>query len=128
MLLLFENKKAQSTMEYALLIAVVIGVFSAMQIYMRRGLQARIKSATDNAPSLVLKGVAADTAIQGDALFGSKTQYEPYYIKAGEYSFNTTSGEGTETGTVTEAGGKKEVSGATVTRTGKQQVTGAKEE
>jgi len=113
-------------MEYALLIAVVIGVFSAMQIYMRRGLQARIKSGTDTMPTVVLQGTDAEA--KAGTLFGTQTQYEPYYMRKGTYDFTTTSKEGTEAGTITEVGGKKEVSGATVQRTGTQQVTGAAED
>ncbi|MFA5350128.1 MAG: hypothetical protein WC357_02205 [Candidatus Omnitrophota bacterium] len=124
--LLFKNRKAQSTMEYALLIAVVIGVFSAMQIYMRRSMQAKLKSGADNMSSVVLSGTEAEG--QAQTLFGTEKQYEPYYIREGQYQFSTQSTEGTEKGVVSESGGKKEVSGATVSRTGTQQITGAKEE
>jgi hypothetical protein len=113
-------------MEYALLIAVVIGVFSAMQIYMRRSMQAKLKSGADNMSSVVLSGTEAEG--QAQTLFGTEKQYEPYYIREGQYQFSTQSTEGTEKGVVSESGGKKEVSGATVSRTGTQQITGAKEE
>ncbi|MDD2679214.1 MAG: hypothetical protein PHO03_00210 [Candidatus Omnitrophica bacterium] len=126
MLRIFKNRRAQSTMEYALLIAVVIGVFSAMQIYMRRSMQAKVKSGADNMSTVVLQGTEAGDKTQ--ALFGTEKQYEPYYIREGQYQFSTESTEGREAGVVTEAGGKKEVTGATVSRTGTQQITGAKEE
>ena len=126
MLRLLKSRKAQSTMEYALLIAVIIGVFSAMQIYTRRSMQAKIKSGTDNMPAVVLQGTEAEAKAQ--TLFGTEKQYEPYYIREGQYQFNTESSEGKEAGVVSESGGKKEVTGATVTRTGTQQITGAKEE
>ena len=41
------NRKAQSTAEYAIVIALVIGAVVAMQVYVRRGLQGRIKDTTD---------------------------------------------------------------------------------
>ena len=41
------NKRAQSTAEYAIVIALVIGAVVAMQVYVRRGLQARMKGAVD---------------------------------------------------------------------------------
>ena len=124
--LLFKNRRAQSTMEYALLIAVVIGVFSAMQIYMRRSMQSKLKSGADNMASVVLGGT--DASSQAQILFGNQTQYEPYYIREGQYQANTESSEGTERGTISSAGGTKEIANATVTRTGTQQITGAKED
>jgi len=123
---MLRGKRAQSTMEYALLIAVVIGVFSAMQIYMRRSMQAKIKSGSDNAATVALQGTEAEAKTA--TLFGTEKQYEPYYIRKGEYQFNTESTEGTETETASSTGGKKEVSGATIKRTGTQQITGAEED
>lgn len=37
------RKKAQSTIEYALLIAIVAAAFIAMQVYMQRAVQANFK-------------------------------------------------------------------------------------
>ena len=45
------NKKAQSTLEYAILIAVVVGALIGMQTYVKRGLQGRLKAATDDVGS-----------------------------------------------------------------------------
>jgi hypothetical protein len=42
------KQKGQSTMEYAVLIIVVLGVFVAMTVYIKRGFQGRWKSAVDN--------------------------------------------------------------------------------
>ena len=42
------NKKAQSTLEYAILVAVVVGALLAVQVYMKRGVQGRLRSSTDN--------------------------------------------------------------------------------
>lgn len=42
------KRRAQSTLEYALMIAVVVGALIAMQVYVKRGLQGKLKSATDD--------------------------------------------------------------------------------
>lgn len=42
------NKKAQNTLEYALLISVVVGALVAMQIYAKRGIQGRLRQASDD--------------------------------------------------------------------------------
>jgi len=41
------KNKAQSTAEYAIVIGLVIAAVVAMQIYVRRGIQAKIKDAVD---------------------------------------------------------------------------------
>ena len=46
--MLIKVRKAQSTLEYALITAVVIGALLAMQVYVKRGVQGRLKSATDD--------------------------------------------------------------------------------
>ena len=53
MLKLLRNKKAQNTAEYALMIAIVVGAFSIMQLYIKRGLQARIKDGVNNIPGII---------------------------------------------------------------------------
>ena len=45
------SKKAQSTLEYAILIAVIVGALIGMQTYVKRGLQGRLKVATDDVGS-----------------------------------------------------------------------------
>jgi len=41
------NRRAQSTVEYAVLAAVVVGALLVMQIYMKRGFSGKLKEATD---------------------------------------------------------------------------------
>jgi len=65
------NKRAQTTAEYAILIAIVIGAVVAMQIYVRRGLQGRMKAVVDDT---TLGG-----QLNGTDIFANVTQYEPYY-------------------------------------------------
>ena len=126
MLRLLRSKKAQNTAEYAILIALVIGVFSAMQIYVRRGLQARIKGGTDTLPYSVL-GQAAATDGVGQDILGDRnmTQYEPYYISKGAYDMTSRTQEGTERGIHDAAGGKIEKVDQTSQRTGSQEIRGS---
>lgn len=42
------NRKGQSTLEYAILVIVIIGALLAIQVYIKRGIQGRLKSATDD--------------------------------------------------------------------------------
>ncbi len=66
------GKKAQSTAEYAILIALVVGAVAAMQVYVKRGIQGRIKDVVDHT------GGAGEV---GGASFSFSTgQYEPYYL------------------------------------------------
>lgn len=74
------KNKAQSTAEYAIVIALVVAAVIAMQVYVRRGIQARIKQATDFTQ-------AGETA---DANFsfsfdntGTNLQFEPNYTVSG---------------------------------------------
>ena len=71
----FFNRRGQNTAEYAILIGVIVAAAIAMQIYVRRGMQARIKDAVDYSMS-------AD-----DEIFNN-SQYEPYYMDS---SLETTS-------------------------------------
>jgi len=66
------NKVGQNTAEYAILIGVIVAAVIAMQLYVRRGMQARIKDAVDY--SLNLDDGAPDV-FKG-------SQYEPYYYSS----------------------------------------------
>lgn len=74
MLRWFRSKRGQNTAEYAILIGVIVAAAIAMQIYIRRGMQARIKDAVD------FTKTADDDA--GNGFFGNMTQYEPYYYQS----------------------------------------------
>ncbi len=43
-----KNRRGQSTLEYAILIAVIVGGLLAMQVYVKRGMQGRLRSAADD--------------------------------------------------------------------------------
>ncbi len=43
-----KNKKGQSTLEYAILIVIIIGALLSIQVYIKRGVQGRLKQSTDD--------------------------------------------------------------------------------
>ena len=42
------NKKGQNTLEYAVVIAVIVAALLAMQNYIKRGIQGKMKASTDD--------------------------------------------------------------------------------
>jgi uncharacterized protein (UPF0333 family) len=46
--LIKKSKSGQSTLEYAILTVIVIGALLAIQVYMKRGVQGRLKGASDD--------------------------------------------------------------------------------
>lgn len=68
------SRRGQNTAEYAILIGVIVAAAIAMQIYIRRGMQARIKDAVD------FTRTADDDA--GNGFFSNQSQYEPYYYQS----------------------------------------------
>jgi len=68
------NRKGQNILEYSILIALVVGAAVAMQTYVKRGLQGRVKNAVDYTGS-------AHT-IDGASLSFDGNQYEPYYASS----------------------------------------------
>lgn len=48
MLIKLRKRMAQSTLEYAVLAVVVIGALLSIQAYLKRGIQGKIKSSTDD--------------------------------------------------------------------------------
>lgn len=79
------NKKGQNTAEYAILIALVIGAVLAMQTYVKRGIQGRVRDEV------------VDMA-KGTEALGTTQQYEPYYLDSTS-TFETKEDEKTQTGT-----------------------------
>ena len=76
MLIRLRNSKAQTTAEYAILIALVVGAAMAMQVYVKRGLQGRVRDVVD------FTGSGGEVGSEGDALSFSSGQYEPYYSES----------------------------------------------
>ncbi len=60
------DRKGQSTGEYALVFAIILGAIVAMQTYVKRGIQGRVKAGTDYMASQTPE-------------VGTLTQYDPYY-------------------------------------------------
>ena len=72
-----KRQKGQSTLEYAILIIIIIGALLSIQIYIKRGVQGRLKSATDDigdqfspgntnvTMSMTTSSVSSDTFISG---------------------------------------------------------------
>jgi len=76
-------KKAQSTVEYGILIAVVVGAAVAMQVFVKRAIQARQKDASD-----MMTGVSGtvDWGSGVNMTLNTTSQYEPYYLSRHEES------------------------------------------
>ena len=71
------RSKAQSTAEYAIVIGLVIAAALAMQIYVKRQLQGKIRDATNYTDTdAVGYGIKDTTKAATDTI---QTQYEPYY-------------------------------------------------
>ena len=68
------NRKGQNVLEYSILIALVVGAAIAMQTYVKRGLQGRVKNAVDH--------VGAAEVVAGVPLAFTGDQYEPYYAES----------------------------------------------
>ncbi len=48
MLIHFNKKRGQSTLEYAVLTVIIIGALLSIQFYIKRGVQGRLKSSADD--------------------------------------------------------------------------------
>ncbi len=48
MLTLLNQRRGQSTLEYVVLVVVIIGALLSIQVYIKRGVQGRLKSAADD--------------------------------------------------------------------------------
>lgn len=99
------NRKAQTTAEYAILFGLVVGALLAMQIYIRRGLQGRLKDAVDH--------TGAGGVVAGEELTFSTGQYEPYYLTSS--TSNTQSSNESEN--VKEGGEASKTSNASTSAT-----------
>jgi len=104
---IYLNKKAQSTAEYVIVLGLIVAAVVAMQTYVKRGMQGKIKDATDY----------TDPAARG--VFTTK-QYEPGYVQS---TFqDQRSSEEAATGTLGDAAETKRTD--TTKRTGTHQILG----
>lgn len=90
------NKRAQTTAEYAILIAIVVGALVGMQIYVRRGLQGRIRNVIDQGADLSVSEVGGSTGYTAAVNFTGE-QFEPYYLSTGQID-QVTTGSSSQTG------------------------------
>ena len=105
-------RKGQSTAEYAIVIGLVIAAAVAMQVYVKRGIQAKVKGASDY----------ADTDATGKfGQGGAVVQYEPYYQQSNMTATHVASAEDA---TVVGGAVNRNIANDTSTRTGTSNVTG----
>lgn len=72
-MLRLKNRKAQSTAEYVIVLGLIVAAVMAMQTYVKRGFQGRVRDAVDYVDNAgQTTGVPNFT---GD-------QYEPYYLSS----------------------------------------------
>lgn len=77
---IFLKKQAQSTAEYVIILGLIVGAVVAMQTYVKRGMQGRIRDTVDT------------TADGGQNLVNfTGEQYEPYYLSSSFSSESSTS-------------------------------------
>ncbi|MFH1768022.1 MAG: hypothetical protein ABH858_02535 [Candidatus Omnitrophota bacterium] len=73
-----KNRKGQSITEYAILFGIIIGALAGMQVYVKRGFNAKLKKGTD-----LYTGISESfSAGVYSASLASTSQYEPYYVDA----------------------------------------------
>jgi Flp pilus assembly pilin Flp len=108
-------KKGQSTAEYAIVIGLVIAAVVAMQTYVKRGIQGKMRDASD-AP-IVVDGLTTDNTMYG--MDTVDKQFEPTYTSGTDL---TSTREGTQYTAVSAGGGvERGISGSDVSnRTGNQ--------
>ena len=105
------QRRAQSVVEYAVLFSVVAAVIIGMQLYVKRGAQAKLKQVSDHLAHTTGEGAnVLNPATQ------VKEQYEPYYTAAGAFTTTSSSAqnEARTVGGVTTRSGIKD----TTSRTG----------
>ncbi len=98
------TRKGQSLVEYAVLIIIILGVFIAMQNYIKRGIQGRWKSATDDLgeqydPRLANSHMLFTTVIQSDTHIVTVPAQSGYYTNR----LDTSSSYESKTGVTTVA-------------------------
>lgn len=112
---MLRHGKAQSTAEYVIVLGLIVAAVIAMQTYVKRGFQGRIKDAVDY--------VDQNEQNEGVVNFTTK-QYEPYYL---ESSFSTERGS-TETESLAEGGAVSRESEDSSSRSGTQTLQGPKQD
>ncbi len=89
---MFKNRKAQSTLEYAIIIAVVVAGLLAMQHYVKRGYMGRLKQGANELgdqfdPNAMSGTITKRSNIQTSTVVADKVTTTTYAAGSGE---NTT--------------------------------------
>ncbi len=84
--------KGQSILEYAMIIAVVVGALLAIQIYMKRGLQGRLRESSDQI------GEQFDAEKTDISRTTTHTGTTKQVVESGQTTSTTTGEKRTETG------------------------------
>lgn len=69
------RQQGQSTLEYAILIIIIIGALLSIQVYIKRGIQGRLKQATDDIGNQFSPG---NTSVNKKITTISNTKQESY--------------------------------------------------
>ncbi|MBM3246502.1 MAG: hypothetical protein FJZ13_04160 [Candidatus Omnitrophica bacterium] len=85
------NKGAQSTLEYAVIIAVVVAGLVAMQVYIKRGFQGRLRQASDDIGEQFSPGNTTGTTTTTSSVTSEET------VTGGAAPVTTTSSTQTQT-------------------------------
>jgi len=91
------NRRAQSTLEYAVIIAVVVAGLIAMQAYMKRGLQGKLRQASDEIGEQYSPGKTTGTTTTQSSV----TSTESVTVSGGQPT-TTSSNSSTQTRTHSE--------------------------
>ena len=87
---MLRHRKAQSTAEYVIVLGLIVAAVVAMQTYVKRGFQGRIKDAVD----YIDQG-----GQEGKSVVWKSPQYDPYYFQSHfESDRNSTDNEALATG------------------------------
>ena len=107
-----KRTKGQSTAEYAIVIALVLGAAVGMQTYVRRTLQARVADASDALPSNI-PGVAGTPRKQFEPLYATANQNTTTNLSLGVNlsgsAYNVSDVTGGSTTTTSRSGGSTEL-------------------
>lgn len=116
---IYLNKRAQSTAEYVIVLGLIVGAVIAMQTYVKRGFQGRVREAVDFTDQ---GGQTSDTDNAAVVQF-SGDQYEPYYLRS---TFNSTRDADSQEQLLQSGAVDKTLTQEHSTRTGNQTITGTR--
>ncbi|MDD5246486.1 MAG: hypothetical protein PHS09_03730 [Candidatus Omnitrophica bacterium] len=102
MLSRLRNRKAQSTLEYAILVAVVVAALITMRTYMKRGVQGKLQDASNEIGSQYASGTTTDQTTYTYSESADISKPEGGLIKSGAVSYSHQSSTGSSTGKPTE--------------------------